>query len=722
MSNARVFITGMGIISPLGRGLTATRDAIKTGETGIKPLRLFPFALDDSLPAGEIKEQIPKDDMPRTHAIAQIAAKEALDNSTEAPDAIVIGITTGGIPTTEELLRAGNKKPELYKNHSIASVAEYIARQTGCKGPVISISTACSSSAVAMKIAMELLRCGKTKRVLTGGVDALCRLTVYGFNSLQLIDHSGARPLDRDRKGISVAEGAAMLLLAAQDSPPDDAIAELRGIGLSCDAYHPAAPHPDGIGAENAMRAALADSGISTKKIDYINLHGTGTLDNDLSEAKAIHSLFGNKIPSLSSIKGALGHSLAASGTIEVIVSAISITDKIIPANTRCENPDPELKLKPVMKPVSADVNTVLSNSFGFGGNNASVIVSSLQKGGGSKAVRKGAKLAVLSSSCITGAGDTAKTIKSICAGNDCKGVFDLAQLTGNMPRNVRRLKRLPRMTLWLANNANEKSDTEAAPSSVFFGTGWGALTETNNFLTKLFESDEQFTSPADFIGSVHNAPAGQVAMMLKSTGPNITATGGDYSFEQALLSASLLAQDSDNSLMVIGADEYHEVLSNLFDPSAAQCEYHSDGGGAIHLRHAAESSGLRIYPAFYEYSFDNDDIIKNLIHELGGAERINDIFAAILVGIPAAKRDECGNQLDEFLSLTGFSNPVIDYRKITGEFASASAVATVLALQFIESGNIPKSICGNNDITLNDKGILILGLGDFVTAIEALS
>ncbi|MCP4629097.1 MAG: 3-oxoacyl-ACP synthase, partial [bacterium] len=532
----------------------------------------------------------------------------------------------------------------------------------------------------------------------------------------------GARPLDRERKGISVAEGSALLLLQSGEAPPENAIAELKGVGLSCDAYHPAAPHPDGTGAFNAMNAALRDAGISTSQIDYINLHGTGTLDNDLSEARALHSLFGDQIPPLSSTKGAFGHSLAASGAIESVVSAISITENIIPANTGCENPDPELKLQPVKEPVEAEVNTVLSNSFGFGGNNASMVMSSIQKSGNAAPIRKSPELTVLGSACITGAGDAAATQERLRAGKGCQGLVNLAELPGKpLPKNVRRLKRLPRMALWLAANAHENSGIEDHPSSVFFGTAWGALTETSNFLTKLYESDEQFTSPTDFIGSVHNAPAGQVAMMFGSTGSNITTTGGDYSFEQALQSASLLAEDTGDSLMVIGADEYHEVLSGIFDCSVAEAEHHSDGGGALLLKPASGSSGPRVYPVFFEYSFNNDNIIKSLIHELGNTERINDLFGVILVGIPTVYRKSGKDQLDEFISTTGFSNPVIDYRKIIGEFASASAVAAVLALQFIESGNIPAQLCGEKDYPLGDKGILLLGLGEFVTAIEVL-
>ena len=174
---------------------------------------------------------------------------------------------------------------------------------------------------------------------------------------------------------MSVAEGAALLLLAADE--PDQALAEILGAGMSCDAYHPAAPHPQGEGALAAMQAALSDAGLTPADIDYVNLHGTGTRDNDQAEARALAALFGSKMPRLSSIKGASGHSLAAAGAIEAVVSAISISEGLIPANTGCRHPDPGLKLDPVLQPIQKKVDTVLSNSFGFGGNNASLVLCS---------------------------------------------------------------------------------------------------------------------------------------------------------------------------------------------------------------------------------------------------------------------------------------------------------------------------------------------------------
>lgn len=723
MTSVRIYIAGIGLISPLGSGLSETRDSIRKGKTGIRPVSLFPVAQSRPLPVGEVRELFETGGIPRTHQLALIAAREAMSHIGDAPDAVVMGVTTGGMLSTEEHLKRGDQAPELFKYHSTGSVAEYIAGEFKCKGPAITISTACSSGAAAIKVALEMLRAGKAGKVLVGGADSLCRLTYYGFNSLQLIDPEGARPLDINRHGMTVSEGAAMLLLVAGRKAPDNAIAEILGVGLSCDAYHPTSPHPEGAGALSAIRAAMQDADISPQDIDYINLHGTGTIDNDLSEARALNALFGDRKPLLSSIKGASGHPLAAAGAIDSAICAMSISDGLVPGNTGCDIPDPKLGLNPIKEPFEAEIQTVLSNSFGFGGNNASVVIGSPEGLGRAVSLEKPPWLAVMGSACITGAGNADKTVESISKGRTCKGMLSNREISLDLPvRTVRRLKRLPRMALSLATAAHENSGLSDMPSSIFFGTGWGGLSETYDFLSRLFESDEQFASPTDFIGSVHNAPAGQIAIQFKSTGPNITTTGGDYSFEQSLFVASLLARNINDTMLIIGADESHEVLSTLFDRSISTDSTLSDGGGALCLKRAKKSSGLRIFPSFFENTENNPSVISSLISKLGNQERVNNEYGAILIGIPGAHREKGQKQLEEFLSLSGFMGPIIDYRTFTGEFASASAVAVVLALRFVQTGEIPKGLYGNKSFHLEGKGVLIIGLGNFVTAIKVIN
>jgi 3-oxoacyl-[acyl-carrier-protein] synthase-1/3-oxoacyl-[acyl-carrier-protein] synthase II len=278
-------------------------------------------------------------------------------------------------------------------------------------------------------------------------------------------------------------------------------------------------------------------------------------------------------------------------------------------------------------------------------------------------------------------------------------------------------------MALALAIAAHEASGLPTSPAAVFFGTGWGPLSETYDFFDNMCQSTEELTSPTNFVGSVHNSPGGQIAIHFQSTGPNITATGGDYSFEQALMTAGLLAGDipDGEAMFVIGADEYHEKLSPLFDRSLLPDDRPSDGGGALCLRKADSQSDLRIRPAFFARAENHPDIISTLMAALGGAAVFAEKYGALLGGIPLAVRGQGEKQLDDLLAQTEFKGPVIDYRKFTGEYASASATATVLAIRLVQSADVPAQLGGDKSGCLKGKGALVIGLGRYVTAIEVL-
>uniref|UniRef100_UPI0035932DDA beta-ketoacyl synthase N-terminal-like domain-containing protein n=1 Tax=Desulfococcus sp. TaxID=2025834 RepID=UPI0035932DDA len=384
----RIFVVGMGVVSPLGIGVPSFRAALKAGAGALGPLTLFAEAAP--LPVGQVRHAIAAGNLPRTHAMALMAAREALADAAGPVDAVVLGGTTGGMLTTETQLEAGECRPEGFRYHGTGTTAEILARECRCPGPAITVSTACSSGAAAIKIALEFLRAGRGRRVLAGGADSLCRLTCHGFHALQLVDPEGARPFDRDRRGMSVGEGAAVLLLAASESPPPNALAEVLGGGLSCDAFHPTAPHPEGAGAVRAIRAALSDAGVVSAEIGYIHLHGTGTPDNDRSEARALNAVFGLSGPPASSLKGAMGHPLAAAGAMGAAAAVLCVSEGLIPANTGCRVQDPEIRLALADAPLRRTVQTALSNSFGFGGNNAALVFGAAHSAAGRAGKRRG--------------------------------------------------------------------------------------------------------------------------------------------------------------------------------------------------------------------------------------------------------------------------------------------------------------------------------------------
>lgn len=717
-----MYISGIGIVSSLGTGPEATCTALAAGRSAIAPLSLFPLLHGQPLPVGQVSNELVPSPLPRTHRLALTAAGQALGDDDRPPDAVIIGTTTGGILTSEELLRSGVTDQAQYRYHGLTSVAEEVARAVGCHGPALTVSTACSSGAVALTLALRLLQQGVYERVLAGGADSLCRLTYFGFHSLQLVDRIGCRPLDQERLGMSVAEGAALLLLTK--TRPARPLAVLAGAGLSCDAHHPAAPHPEGNGALAAMQAALDDAACGPGAVGYLNLHGTGTPDNDLAEAKAIHRLFAQP-PPLSSVKGATGHSLAASGAIEAVLAALAVSRGLLPANTGCHQPDPALDLVPLRTPQHRSVDTVLSNSFGFGGNNCCLVFKATPDAASrtipSPRHHEAGKrfLAIHDGRCLSGAGDVAATLERLRSGAAAAGPVDLSTTVAHLPpRLIRRLKRLPRLALVLAAATLGSDRSTGVPTAIFLGTGWGALSETHDFLERLTSSNEQFPSPTDFVGSVHNAPASQIAIWAETTGANITVSGGNHSFEQALLAADLILGDHDAPALVLGVDEGHEQLSPLFDASIPAGSPLADGGGALLVSRRHDGAAGLISTPFYRCCRD-PEAIAALLSWYGGSDAIRSRCGAILAGFPADRRAAGEEQLSRFLAMAETTVPVLRYRELVGEFASASAVAAVLAWQLLVHGEIPASLAQGPPRTLAGKTILLLTSDDYLSGLE---
>lgn len=716
MKQASARIAGMGIVTALGLGTAATLSSLETGRAALAPVSRFPTPSHEPLPVGSvILDQESDDQLPQAHRLARAAADQAMASGTPPPDAIILGLTTGGMDVTEKALLAPDEPDPFLGQHCLSSVVEDLGKRYQCRGPLLSISTACSSGAVAVKLALDLIRAGLAQTVLAGGVDSLCRLTYYGFKSLQLLDPDGARPLDTERKGMSVAEGAAMLRLeAVSDTQPGPGI---LGAGVSCDAYHPAQPHPEGTGAFAAMQAALTDAGLDKTDIDYINLHGTGTTDNDLAEGRAIGRLFGPQHPPLSSIKGALGHPLGAAGAIEAVIAAQCIADGFLPANIGCRRPDAATGITPLMVPEHKSLETVLSNSFGFGGNNAALVIgrtlnrAEIPSAPGIPAMR------ISGWSAFTGAGDLAETLKTFDQGHPGQGRVDMHILAKNLPPvQIRRLKKLSVLALGLAEQALQGEK----PGGIFFGTGLGCLSETHDFLDRLFTTNERFAGPTDFVGSVHNAPAGQIALHYGATGPNITTSGGDHSFEQALLTASLVNREA--SALVLTADEGHATFSPLFDPSVGRNEPLSDGGGALWLSPSTAGQGPKIALQFFQTNLmDREPPIDDLVDQLERQGPLQERYALIMAGMPAGCRPAAEQQLTAFLGHAGYNGPIVDYRSQIGEFQSASAVAAAIAAEYIHRGKLPPALSSGYKSRLDSRGILILGLGKWLTAMEVM-
>jgi len=295
--------------------------------------------------------------------------------------AVLLGTSTSGLLQTELAYRRRTADGSLPADfhyahtHNTASVASFVSRALRLEGPSWVVSTACSSSAKVFAAAARLIEANLVDAALVGGVDSLCLTTLYGFNSLELLSPEICRPWDTQRRGLSLGEAAAYALLERESDAP---LGWLLGAGESNDGYHMSSPHPQGLGAQEAMRGALADAGLDAGAIDYVNLHGTATPNNDAAEDLAVVSVFGTRVP-CSSTKGATGHTLGAAGAVEAAISLLALENGLLPGGLNVESPDPALRCNYLRSNRTGALRTVLSNSFGFGGSNASLVFGAAQ-------------------------------------------------------------------------------------------------------------------------------------------------------------------------------------------------------------------------------------------------------------------------------------------------------------------------------------------------------
>ncbi|MRS98439.1 beta-ketoacyl-ACP synthase [Ralstonia pickettii] len=400
-----VLLTHFTATSCLGRGLDATLDALRGQRSGLTPCD-FPRAELDTwigkvpgADAAPVRADL-ADFECRNNRLAQIGlTQDGFAESVEAATVrhggarvgVFIGTSTSGILETERAYQQRDPQtgalPSSFHyahTHNIYSPAAFVRAYFGLSGPAMVISSACSSGAKVFASARRMLAAGLIDAAVVGGVDSLCLTALYGFNSLELLSRQPCRPYDAARDGISIGEAAAFALLErapdAKDALDDDAIL-LLGIGESSDAHHMSSPHPEGLGACSAMAQALATSGLSATDIDYINLHGTGTPSNDAAEARAIEALFNGT--ACSSTKGATGHTLGAAGALEAVITALALRHQFLPAGINITRPDPALNVNYLTTGRDAPVRAALSNAFGFGGTNCSLVFARAGNVGG---------------------------------------------------------------------------------------------------------------------------------------------------------------------------------------------------------------------------------------------------------------------------------------------------------------------------------------------------
>jgi len=412
---AKIIITGMGIVSAIGNNADETLIALQAQKSGIAPLHYLNTSHDE-FPVGEIKmsneEMIhllnisENEPTTRTSLMGMLAVREALKNAgllNPANEgtcfqnleglnvAFINGTTVGGMDKSEQFyldFLENDTKNAYISTHDCGTCTEMIADYFGIFSQVDTISTACSSAANAIVLGAELLKSGRADIVVAGGAECITKFHLNGFNTLMILDKEPCRPFDATRAGLNLGEGAAYIIMETEEHfntrchcghEPQSPLITISGYANTCDAFHQTASSPDGEGAYLAMKKALEDANLKPSDIDYINAHGTGTGNNDLSEGTAIMRLFGEQIPPVSSTKSFTGHTTSAAGCVEAVISILALQHNFVPANLNFSEKMPELAFVPENTD-NVHSNTylrcVLTNSFGFGGNDTSLIFS----------------------------------------------------------------------------------------------------------------------------------------------------------------------------------------------------------------------------------------------------------------------------------------------------------------------------------------------------------
>lgn len=571
----KIAITGAGIICAAGVTPQEVFDSIRCRRSGVGTMRYL-HSLHNNLPVGEVNmsndELAVKCGLPvgktysRTFLMGVYAVRQALDSAGVSIDgtldnacrvALVNGTTVGGMDVTEKMLFSGNPDTDFLREHDCGACTRAIAG-TAWDGfdSYTTVSTACSSAANAIAVGAEMIRNGEADIVVAGGTEALSLFHFNGFRSLMILDEHRSRPFDAARVGLNLGEGAGYIVLEKYYSARRrhaGVLGWLAGWGVACDAYHPTASSPEGAGAVEAMRRALAMAQLEPHNISYINAHGTGTPNNDVSESAALRTVFGAALPPVSSTKPYTGHTTSACGGIEAVISLLAIKEGFMPGNPGIINPDPDC-VEPTQGGQSPRIINVMSNSFGFGGNDTSLIFSK-REAGHLPVINRGTKLKVGTPAFVR------------CA--------DELQRLGKYlnPRDTRRMGQLMKASLLTSFEALEQAGLEK-PDAIISATVYGCMANSEQILREMIADAGESVSPTLFMQSTHNTIAGNIAIRLKCHGYNMTISNGAESARDAVKLAQRLIRGGEARNVLVGIhDECTPLFRSLIDEKKLDVE-----------------------------------------------------------------------------------------------------------------------------------------------------
>ncbi len=759
--SVRIVITGIGVICSLGRDAEETFNSLVNGKSGVKPINILDTIHKDKFVAGEVplthdelitlSENRLQPPFTRTALLGIIAAKQAYKDAGLTPDdtlktGIVSATTVGGIDRSElyykDFLNKDEPNPYIDAHLHAGNNTEMIAAELQIKDYQTTVSTACSSSLNSIMFGARLIENGIVDRVVAGGTDALAKFTLNGFNSLLILDKDECRPFDANRMGLNLGEGAAFLVLEKEE----DALktgkkiyAVLAGFANANDAFHQTASSDEGIGPFLAMKKALQRANLSPANIDYINVHGTGTENNDLTESRAMMRLFGDQVPDFSSTKAFTGHALGAAGALEAVISILALKNGLMFENLNFKTPIPETGLRPVTNLVKKELKHVLTNSFGFGGNDSSMVFSKYEiSENGTKSKTTHSTLQTPNPELqtpiyINGIGAVAPQetldpdhfLDEVIADVDKFLQIKKPNYRDYInPKALRRMSKIVRMGMVSAKTAMVDAKTEQ-PGAIVTGTGMGCQRDTEIFLNTLLDNKETMVNPSAFIQSTHNTISAQIALVLGNTNHNLAYVHRTFSFENALMDVMMLINRNEaDNILVGGIDEVTEEswliktrldyfkrspVNNLklLDDRQPGALAGESAAFFILSSQKSENTYARLGGTDTFFTSLGDEGIKNRIvsflekHDLAPDE----IDLALLGYNGDPEFDRIYKNVAEPLFE---KNMIAYYKHLCGEHDTSSAFATWIAVRILKTGKVPDVILKNGKSKKPVKNILI--------------
>lgn len=544
----RISVTGLGIICAIGNDADAVLDSLRKGESGIGTVKYLQ-SKHVELPVGEVKlsdrelmdmlgieseQPVSRTSMMGAVAVRQALAQAGLGDLTGKRVALISGTTVGGMDITEkyfERMKTDDSLLYLPQSNECGKSTLEIGQMAGLKDfEACTISTACSSALNSIMLGSEMLLRDEVDVVIAGGSEGLSKFHLNGFNTLMILDKERCRPFDDTRAGLNLGEGAAFVVL--QKNAPN-ALAYVAGYGNRCDAFHQTASSENGEGAFLAMSDAIEMAGLKPSDIDYVNAHGTGTPNNDVSESQALKRVFGDIMPPVSSTKAFTGHTTSASGSIEAVMCILAMRNGFVPGNLGWANPIPDAVV-PTMGKENVTLDNVLCNSFGFGGNDSSLILS--------------AKAPSVSS------GEVDEYEVKVLAQEDVMSVEELPALKEFLsPLELRRMGKLMRAAHLSSLRALRSAGVDC-PDAIITATSRGMLEVSQQFLDDIVTNDEELLKPTLFMQSTHNTISSAIAIRTKCHGYNITYSQGDDSLKWALRDAERLIRTGKAETVLVGS------------------------------------------------------------------------------------------------------------------------------------------------------------------------